>query len=117
CLQPNGIPYNVVVEDIYGNILYSDEWLIEGTTFNVGTAISIYHPNITYGVTDINGRMGSMTFTGPGVVQSGNTFNFTGGGGGSTTCTGSLTGDSTSTDCGTGNQVGSTGTSVSTFGL
>ena len=82
CLQPGNIPYNITVQDIYGNTLYKDAWIIQGTTFDVGTAVSVYNPNITYGVTGITGPVklatGPVSFTGA-VSQVGNTFNFNGG--------------------------------------
>jgi len=78
----------VVVQDINGNQLYKDEWLIEGSTFDIGTAVSVYNPNLTIGITGITGPatsvIGQVIFTGPGVSQSGNTFTFSGGGSGMT---------------------------------
>lgn len=40
CTIPLGIPYNVTAVDAYGNTLFHDQWLVTGTTFNVGTAVS-----------------------------------------------------------------------------
>lgn len=82
CLQPHDIPYLVTVQDIYGNTLYKDEWLIQGTTFDIGTAVSVYNPTIYLGITQIAGPVstvtGPVTFVGAGVSQVGNTFTFTG---------------------------------------
>ncbi len=51
CLNPgqvpgnplSGIPYNVKFTDQSGNTLVTDQWIIAGTSFNVGTAASVLH--------------------------------------------------------------------------
>ena len=40
CTIPVGIPYNVIGMDSNGNPVFTDQWLIGGSTFNVGTAVS-----------------------------------------------------------------------------
>lgn len=40
CTIPVGIPYNVTAIDSNGNVAFTDQWLISGNPFNVGTAVS-----------------------------------------------------------------------------
>jgi len=40
CTVPVGIPYNVTALDSNGNVAFTDQWLISGNPFNVGTAVS-----------------------------------------------------------------------------
>lgn len=45
CMAPiGGFPYNVKVTDPNGNTLMTDQWLILGSTYNVGSAISVAPP-------------------------------------------------------------------------
>ena len=40
CTLPVGIPYNVTAIDMNGNTVFNDQWLVTGSTFDVGTASS-----------------------------------------------------------------------------
>lgn len=40
CTIPIGVPYLVTAIDTNGNIVFTDQWLIDGTTFDVGRAVS-----------------------------------------------------------------------------
>ena len=40
CLSPALIPYHVILRDTNGNQIVNDYWMIQGSTFNVGTAAS-----------------------------------------------------------------------------
>lgn len=40
CTIPIGVPYLVTAIDTNGNIIFTDQWLIDGTTFDVGRAVS-----------------------------------------------------------------------------
>jgi hypothetical protein len=47
CLFPVGIPYNVQTKDLQGNLIFNDQWMISGTTFDVGGSVSIFPPPVT----------------------------------------------------------------------
>jgi hypothetical protein len=74
CLNPSGDPYNVQIKDLNGNVLVTDQWLIQGSTFDVGTAVSALDNPIA-------------TSTGSG---GGGTLGIGGGGTGATTAAGAL---------------------------
>jgi len=40
CTIPLGVPYYVVAIDTYGTAVFTDQWLISGSVFDVGTAVS-----------------------------------------------------------------------------
>jgi hypothetical protein len=40
CLTPTCLPYNVKIQDPQGNIILNDQWIIGGTTFDIGQAQS-----------------------------------------------------------------------------
>lgn len=40
CMLPTGLPYNVRIVDAQGNQVMTDQWLIAGSTFNIGTAVT-----------------------------------------------------------------------------
>lgn len=58
CLLPQGTYYNVILQDSNGNFLFSDRWVIQGSTIDVGTIISIVISGTT------------QTLGGVGVVQT-----------------------------------------------
>lgn len=49
CTIPIGVPYNVTAIDMNGNIAFTDQWLVSGNPYNVGTAVSSGTvPTVTY---------------------------------------------------------------------
>jgi streptogramin lyase len=57
CTIPVGVPYNVIAIDSNGNVVFTDQWLISGNPFNVGTAVSSGNaPTVSY-----KGLWGSTT--------------------------------------------------------
>lgn len=74
CTIPVGVPYNVIAIDSNGNVDFTDQWLISGTPFNVGTAVSsgnaptvsykgMWASTTTYTVGDIVGYGTSPVYT------------------------------------------------------
>lgn len=46
CMAPlGGFPYNVKVTDQNNNVLFTDQWLILGSTYDIGNAISLSPPS------------------------------------------------------------------------
>src|SRR5882757_6220614 len=41
CLMPINVPYNVKLIDPQGNVVLTDLWLIQGSTYNIATASSV----------------------------------------------------------------------------
>lgn len=78
CLLPAAIPYKVVIRDTQGNVVVSDYWLIEGTTFDIGQAQSAaptvpsYTQNMVYPPAGIPNSLGTSWGTSYLTVGSGN---------------------------------------------
>jgi hypothetical protein len=54
CILPQGTFYYVQFFDTSGNLIFSDQWLISGTTMDIGTVVSV----IISGTTQILGGVG-----------------------------------------------------------
>jgi hypothetical protein len=59
CTQPLSIPYDVTAIDMNGNVLFTDQWLITGNPFDIGTAVSV---NGTSGGGGSGGSVGSSAW-------------------------------------------------------
>lgn len=68
CTQPVGVPYDVKGIDATGNVLFTDQWLITGSTQDLGAVVSVQPgPNGTLGVTSpiIGNPSGNQTIAQP----------------------------------------------------
>jgi hypothetical protein len=81
CTIPVGIPYNVIAVDSNGNVAFTDQWIISGNPFNVGTAVSsgsaptvsykgLWNVLTTYNTGDIVAYGGSVSATYVSVVDN-----------------------------------------------
>ena len=65
CLLPSGTYYNVTVNDSNGNLLFTDKWLIQGSSQDVGTIVSV----VITGTTQTLGSIG-VVLTQPSGAQT-----------------------------------------------